>query len=160
MINDRWHAVFLSHSQPFDSPLHAGPPTETKLIIIPIPPLLPPLIIRIPQPSPRPLHLIPKPLRLPNPLPSPPSNLLRRILHIINRIVEAALDPVAKVTEPLLDSLRRMLDVVDGIVEAAFDSVAEIIEALLDVVRDLFRFAYAATGPFGGVLGEIGGGVF
>ena len=157
---------------------------EKQLIIIPPAALVPPLVVRVAQPIPITLNLVPKPLHIPDLLPSPPGNLLGRILHVINSIVETPLDSIAETVEALLDSLRGVLNIVNGIVESAldgvselvkvlldslggvfdvidcvvvtaFDGVAELIKVLLDIVTDAFGFAYAAAGPFGGTLGEI-----
>ena len=80
---------------------------------------------------------------------------LRRLLNIINSIVETPLDSVAELVEILLDSLGRVFDVVDGVVEAALDSVAELVETLLYIVAYVLGLTNTAAGPFGGVLGEI-----
>ena len=157
---------------------------EKQLIIIPPAALVPPLVVRVAQPIPITLNLVPKPLHIPDLLPSPPGNLLGRILHVINSIVETPLDSIAETVESLLDSLRGVLNIVNGIVETALngvaelvkvlldslrsifdvlhgvvvttlDRVAELIKVLLDIVADAFGFAYVAAGPFGGTLGEI-----
>jgi phage-related protein len=80
---------------------------------------------------------------------------LRGVLNIVNGIVETALNGVAELVKVLLDSLRSIFDVIDRIVVTALDRVAELIKVLLYVLTDVFGFAYAAAGPFGGTLGEI-----
>ena len=104
--------------------------THSSLLIVIIPPLLPPLIISIPQPIPILLHIVPKPLHIPDLLPRPARDILRRVFYILHSIVPFTLDALTK-----------------------------IIEALLDILRYLLDFADAAAGPLGGVGGEVGSGL-
>lgn len=99
-------------------------------LIVVIPAFLPPLIVSVAQIVAVVLHIIAKPLDIADLLANPASNILRRILDVVNSIVPLALD-----------------------------AVAEAIEALLHVLRDLLDFTYATASPLGGVFGEVGSGL-
>jgi hypothetical protein len=103
----------------------------TTIIIIPISPLIPSIIIRI-------SHIIPKPLHIPDLLPGPIRDILRRVHNILIPILN-----------PITD-----------IVEAILDSVAESVEAVGDVVGDALDFADFFAGPAGCVFRGVGEGVF
>ena len=97
-----------------------------------IPPFIPPLLIRI-------INIIIKPLHITDLIPEPARHTLRRILHIIQRIVEALLHPIIEAINIVLDILRDSLEFTDFVSSPVRSILREFFDAVLDPVFVFFE---------------------